>query len=296
MFFNSLKSRLAMLFGVVLVSFTIIGCGSGGNTATGGDKVVITEENRDQVVSSAAIALNLSLEAGHIYFSMDPSTSTNVVKSSANLKTIAVSETTQCEEGGSYTYDSDEAGVLTYVYNDCKEYGHIQNGTSTWKKDGNVITETFTNYHYSKSTYSSLFYESATLKRTVDDEYNTLDMSLEANGYFKESGIQTDVEDYQIEATYEGTNLTFSASGRMKATGCLDKWVEVETVTAMKMSIIDFQASCPTAGEFKVLGGDNTSLTMKFNADKSVDVSINGGSNEHYNNCDDLPDAEEVCQ
>ena len=316
MFFNSLKSRLAMLFGAALVSMTVIGCGSSGDSSSGGgnppaggnppvveDKVVISEENRDQVVASFSSALFIALEAGRIYINIDPSTNTNVAKSSANLKTIAASETEECKVSGSKTVDFDAESTMTTVYVDCQEYesGPIKNGIRAFayseSGQATTYTETFTDYHekYASDDGVEISYKSATLIRTEVDSVPT-SMSLEADGYFKQDGLQTDVEDYQIDVTFDGTNLTVSMSGRIKTTPCLDKWVEVETVTAVKMAVVGYDASCPTAGEVKVLGGDNTSLTLNLNADKSADVSINGGSKEHYNSCDDLPDAEEVCQ
>ena len=310
MFFNSLKSRWAMLLGVALVSFTVIGCGSsgddtpddgapGGNPPVVEDKVVITEENRDQVVSSPIWMVERAFAAGGIYFSgKDPSVNTAVMKSVAN--TIAARETEECGVDGSKTVDFDAESTMTTVYENCQEYegGSIIHGTKTWRSSGNDITETFTDYHEKPTNdYSvEISFESATLKTTVDDEFNPLSGSSEINGYIKESGIQTDLENYQFVFKKDGNSLTFSMDGRIKSTPCLDKWIEVETVTDVKMEVINYQASCPTVGGVKVLGGNDTSLTMNFNADGSVDVSINGGSTEHYDSCDDLPDAEETCQ
>lgn len=304
MFYGFLKNRLAILAAMTLVSMTVIGCGSSGSSSSGGANPPaggnppaagdISEQNRDQVVAAVGSALDLALESGGVYFSVDPSTSTIAMKS----KAIAASETKECKEGGSYTLEFDTAGVGTYVYTDCREYGKVRNGTRTFTYDGNGDTETFTNYsEKSTDSWSDLeaSYKSATLKTTRTNGIVT-SMSLEADGYFKKDGIQVDVDGYQVAATYDGTNMTVSTSGRIKTTPCLDKWVEVETVTAMKMTVIDYSASCPTTGEVKILGGDNTSLTLNFNADGSADVSINGGSKEHYDNCDDLPDAENTCK
>ena len=310
MFFGFLKNRLAILLAMTLISFSVIGCGSSdssslvdedpvGEIPVDGDKVVISEENRDQVVSSSVWIVERAFAAGGIYFSgTDPSVRTTVAKSIANFKTIAESQIEQCDESGSYTLDFDETSTGTYVYNECQEYGEIKNGTVTDAWDGNDLTRTYTNY-YSKSTSSwsdfEISYESGTLKTTFDDEFSPLSGSIEMTGYIKESGIQTDLENYQFVFKKDGDSLTFSMNGRIKSTPCLDNWIEVETVTDVKMDIINFLASCPIAGEIKVLGGNDSSLTMNFNADKSVDVSINGGSKEHYNSCDDLPDAEGSC-
>jgi len=300
-----------MLLGVTLVSFTIIGCGSsgddtpedgapGGNPPVVGDKVVISEQNKDQVVASILSAADFGFEASNFYVPANPVAYNSALKAKAKFKTMAASETIQCEESGSYTSDYDsETRITTKVYDNCQEYGSIRNGTETDAWDDKDRTQTFTDYDV-KSTYDDVevYLKSATLKTTFDDEFYPLSMSLEADGYAKASGIQIDVENYRFDIKRDVSSVTMSMSGRVKTTPCLDKWVEVETVTAVKMNLLEFDDddSCPIDGEIKVNGGDNTSMTINFNADKSADVSINGGSKEHYSSCDDLPDAEEVCQ
>ncbi|HIP18713.1 MAG TPA: hypothetical protein EYG78_05185 [Sulfurovum sp.] len=283
------KFTTALLTGASLLLFTACGSsgGSGGGSTTK-TMVPITEENADTVISSTVQSISGIMEVGDITQSND---SSNIVKAtthlsklgniaSANMEpgTLAESGTEQCSDGGSVSYNGNETSGGTVTFSQCEEYGTTINGTMTISINGAETTTIMTNFSV-KTSYAEVYYSNA----TMDLNTNTYDMSVTATGYTIEDGDRYDFENYSL--TKSGNSYTFS--GLIK-TDCMGGWVEIKTNKALVMT----EYSCPTAGEI-VSVGNNSELKMVFNADMSVDISVNGNLYNTYSDCEELP--ESVC-
>ena len=145
--------------------------------------------------------------------------------------------------------------------------------------DGSVYTLTFTGFKMQMDS-TVVYYENATV--TLNESNN--DLSTAITGYYTDGSDRMDFKDYAVILT--GDNLTLD--GLVK-TSCIGAWIEVKTIQPLVMP-----GFCPTAGEISIIG-NGSNINMVFNADESVDVTLNGEAYNSYNSCDELPSSDVVC-
>lgn len=294
MFSKNVKKGFAVLFGMAVLGFSVTGCGGGGSedtsttAPTGTDLVVITEENSEQVISTAFDALGegLDFQDGPSFIgivtaqnpSMVKSTQTPALKkvfsSAKDLKTLAESGSIECTEGGSISYSGSELSG-TATYNNCQEYSTTINGTMsiTSNTDYTSGTITFTNFSITNQDGSTLVWNS------VVYTFSDTTMSVSMSGYSLYGEERVEFNNYEFALTFDSSDtMSLTVSGMIK-TDCLGAWIEIRTTEAIQFNAFD---TCPSAGQVMIDGG-SSSLTVDFNADGSVDVS--GSVSEHYDNC-----------
>ena len=276
-----------------VVAFFLSACGGGGSSDTPVSEsplelVTITEQNADSVIASAVGSISGAMDIDDLPVL---STTSSVAKSSSMMtqyaKSVAtdlsldraVSETVACSEGGSITADGNEVTGGTVTYNECVESGVTIDGTMILTIDGSDYTVEFIDLRIQMNEYIA-YYERATLEFNE----NSLDISMTITGYLTEGSNRVDYKDYSASITGDSLSL----NGFVK-TNCLDAWVEVKTIQPLAMP-----GSCPIAGEISI-AGNSSEINMVFNADESVDVTLNGEAYDSYTTCDDLPSLEAGC-
>ncbi len=305
---KSIKKGIAILFGIAILSFSVTGCGGGGgdDSAPQGsseiaesERVAITEENSEKITTATldAIGEGFDLQNGPSFKStasainapmlkiIEQPTFKKVLSSAQNLKTIAESGSYQCSEGGNISYNGSEtSGTITY--NNCQEAGSTINGTMSVSanSDGTSGTMTLTNFSMTSDGETIISLESMAYTYQFNANYELSNISITMNGYATSFGERTDFNNYKFGLTIDNNyNMTFTIDGFIK-TACLGAWIEITTTEDIQISYAD---SCPTAGKITV-GGNGSSLTIDFNANQSADVSINGGTPQHYSSCSEL--------
>lgn len=292
---TNVKKGVAILFGMALLSFSVTGCGGGSSDTiatdtaqVGTELVVITEENSEQVLSSAFEALGggfdfqdgpsfigiASAQNNSIVKSTQTSALKEVFSSARDLKTLAESASIECSEGGSISYSGTETSG-TATYNNCQEYGTTINGTMSVTINANYTSGsmTFTNFSITDQDGSTLVWDS------VDYTFSDTTMSVSMSGYSIYGGERVEFDNYEFALTFDSSdNMSLTVSGMIK-TDCLGAWIEIRTTEAIQFNTFD---SCPSAGQIVIEGG-SSSLTVNFNADGSIDVS--GSVSAHYDNC-----------
>jgi hypothetical protein len=302
MVLRDVRKRIAVLFSIVVLSFGVTGCGGGSSgdstsTVPESNLIVITEENSEKVIETVFGSMDIrdgfenvpllksvaSAESAPMIKSIEAPTFKTVLSTSRNLNTIAVSGTEQCSEGGTYSYNGNEtSGTITF--NNCIESGITINGSMsiTSNNEGTSGTITFTNLSLIQDENNKIVYTSVTATFNLNDNYDTVDMSMTINGYVVVSGERTDFDNYKLTLAMDSNyNTSITINGSVKS-DCISGWVEIRTNEAMLWNAYD---DCPSAGQI-VIGGNASSLTIDFNVDGSVDVS--GSVSDHYNSCNDL--------
>lgn len=285
--------QIKIIFLASVFAFFLSACGGGGSSdstvnETPLELVTITEQNADAVMASAVGSISDATDIEDIPVL---STSSSIAKSSTMMtqyaKTvstdfaldIAVSETVACSEGGTITADGNEVSGGTVTFNECTESGVTIDGTMILTIDGSDYTVEFVGLSMEMDTLI-LYYESALLSF---NEYSS-DLSVAITGYVDDGSNRMDFKDYTASVTGD----TLSINGLVK-TNCITEWIEVKTTQALVMP-----GFCPTAGEISIVG-NGSNITMVFNADESVDVSLNGQPYASYATCDDLPSLDAGC-
>lgn len=293
----------------LLASMVIVFNACGGGSSSSDDSsvipddgyVIITEDNSKQVLSAVVSSINISdaFEDGPIPVINTTSVksisiaksmtipASKVLSSSSNLKTLAVSGTEQCSEGGSFSYDGTETSG-TIIFSDCQESGVIMDGTISFTSnlDGTSMTMTFTNLSIILDENNRLFYASASASISLNAYAEIGNMSIVVTGYSIVNGERTDLDNYKLTLKIDSSStLMITLDGLIKS-DCIGGWVEVKTTEPIQM-IGDL---CPSIGQL-IITGNASSLTVDFNSDGSVDVS--GSASDHYNSCEDIDT--EVC-
>ena len=293
---RDVQKRIAVLFSIVALSFSITGCGGGGgsssiadNTPLESQDVVIDVSNSEQVLSTvfsvievgANPTLPLAKSVG------ETSVSTTVLAQPAALRQIqsatlvrseaVVGEPISCTDGGFIT--STDTGMN---FSDCNEGGIIMDGTVAVTGNETAATMTLSNFTITLDS-EIIFYESLTYSFTLNSAYEISSMSITMNGYTSIFGERTDYLNYTLTMSMDNLSaITFSVKGFVK-TDCLGGWIEIRTTENIQINDID---PCPTAGQI-VIGGNASSITIDFNTDGSVNVS--GSVTDYYSSCLSLP-------
>ncbi len=304
MFLRDVKKGITILLGIVVLSFSVTGCGGGSSSDDGtadapveSKLVTITEENSEQVIDAVFGSMDIGdgFENGPLFKSVATVQSVPMLKSteipaltkvlsfSRSLNTVAESGTVECSGGGSYSYNG-SATSATFTFNSCTESGITMDGALvvTANDEGTSGTLTYTDFSFTQDENNKIVYTSVTGTFSFNDNYDVVDMSITINGYVVALGERTDFENYRLTLAMDNNdNMSITVHGSIRS-DCLDGWVEITTNEAIVGSAYD---SCPSSGQI-VIGGNTSSLTINFNADGSVDVS--GSVTKHYESCDDL--------
>jgi len=275
-----------------VVAFFLSACGGGSSDTPVSEipleLVTITEQNADSVIASAVGSISGAMDIEDIPVL---STTSSVVKSSSMMtqyaKSIstgisldsAVSQTLACSGGGTVTADGDEATGGTVTYDECVESGVTIDGTMILTIDGSNYTVQFIDLRMQMDEIIA-YYEDATIQF---NEYST-DMSVTITGYSTDGMNRIDFKDYSVSITGDSLSL----NGLVK-TNCLDAWVEVKTIQPLAMP-----GFCPIAGEISI-AGNSSEINLVFNADESVNVTLNGEAYNSYTTCEDLPSLDAGC-
>jgi hypothetical protein len=288
------QMKIVLLTGVF--AFFLSACGGGGSSSetpvseipAQTELVTISDQNVDVAVASAVSSISDALDIEDVPVL---STTSSVAKSSVLMaqyaKTVssdfplssAVSQTVECSGGGTVTADGDEATGGTVTFNECIESGVTIDGAMTLTIDGSNYTVEFINLMIQMNEMIA-YYEYASMQF---NETGT-DLSVTITGYSEDGSERVDFKEYSVSVTGD----SFSVNGYVK-TNCLGAWIEVKTTQALVVT-----GYCPNAGEISILG-NNTEVSVVFNADESVTVYLNGEAYASYPTCDSLPSLDAGC-
>lgn len=287
------KSFLWLLIG--FVSFVMIGCGGSSSSsdvsvAPPSKLITISDQNADAVLAASVQSVPGTMMFQEIFAG---SSSSTVAKSTSDLKmvakiastdlssvVIAESGTETCSGGGSLSYDGNEVTGGTVIYNECVEYGMTIDGKAILTIDGSNLTVEIIGFKIQLDDILA-FYENA----IINLNENSYDFSATMTGYAVDGSYRFEFENYSMTKT----GNSYTINGLVK-TDCMGGWIEIKTIQALELP----DDGCPTAGEIVAIGNDSELRTV-FNADQSVDVSLNGQSYASYSSCDELPLPNEVC-
>ena len=103
------------------------------------------------------------------------------------------------------------------------------------------------------------------------------------DGYTSIFGERTDYQNYTFSMNMNDLSvISFFVNGFIK-TDCLGAWIGLTTTENIQINDPD---PCPTAGQI-IIDGNDSSITIAFNSDGSVDVS--GSVTDSYTSCEDVP-------
>ena len=294
MILKSFKKGIFALFGIVALSLSFTGCGGGGSSGVSGpaesERVVLDENNSEQAITTLFNVIDLGFEPALPLAKSTgetSSSSTNVLTQSVALEQlqsiaparndVVVGEPIVCTDGGFITYTDTGA-----IFSDCNESGLIMDGTVTVSGSETAATMTLLNFTISFDG-EIVFYESLTYSYTLNAEYEINSMSITMDGYTSIFGERTDYQNYTFSMNMNDLSVvSFSVNGFIK-TDCLGAWIGLTTTQNIQINDID---PCPTAGQI-IIDGNDSSITIDFNSDGSVDVS--GSVTDSYTSCEDVP-------
>jgi hypothetical protein len=295
MVFKDVKKGIAALFSMIVLGFSVTGCGGGGSSSVADNapeeslRVVIDESNSEQAISTVfnviEVGSNPTLPLAKSVG--ETSVSTTVLAQPAAVKQIQAAalvrsdavagEPISCTNGGSITYS--DTGM---IFSNCNEAGLTMDGTVTVSGNETAGTMTLSNFTMTLDG-EIVFYESLTFSFTLNAALEINSMSITMDGYTSIFGERTDYKNYTFTMTMDNLNaITFSINGLIK-TDCLGGWIEIRTTENIQINYID---PCPTTGQI-VIGGNASSITIDFNSDGSVNVS--GSVTDYYPSCESLP-------
>ena len=287
------KKGIITLFSIAALSFSITGCGGGGgnsiSTPLESERVVIDENNNEQVLKTvfnvievgANPTLPLAKSVG------ETSVATSVLTQPAALKEIQSAVLVRSEAVANEPIICTDGGFITYtntgmIFSDCNESGIVMDGTVTISGNDTAASMTLSNFTMTLDS-EIIFYESLTYSFTLNAEYEIDTMSIVMDGYTTIFGERTDYQNYTFTMSMDSLSvINFSVNGFIK-TDCLGAWIEIRTTENIQINDID---PCPTAGQI-IIGGNDSSITIDFNSNGSVDVS--GSVTDSYASCDDIP-------
>lgn len=297
------KNTVGSFIAISVLSAGLTACGgsdSGSSTSvpSGSEHLAITGTNSDQVSVMAIGAvlgssdLNDSAEfkvvgAQNSTKLIDAAkTPVNILLNQKRSKALGKSVSENCSGGGSITASSTDitGNSGTVTFNNCIEDGTTMNGKVSFSESGDTSTLKYTNFSL-KDDEASVVFNSATF--VSSDSYSLLDLT----GYAEVGSDRADYKNYRVEAEQTGSfTSTITIDGYIKTT-CTVKWLNI--VTNKDIVVNDFE-NCPTDGQLTVKG-NNSSLSVVYNSDQSIDISVNSGASTHYDNCTDVSSAN-VCQ
>ena len=301
------KSRIKTVGSLIAVSVFSVGltaCGGSDNSSSlsipsESEHVSITASNSSQVSSTAMIAISgySDIDDSQASFKVVGSQNgsqlldfaklpMNYLNTQKRSKALAKTVSESCSGGGSISADSEDysGSSFTVSFSNCIEGGTTMNGKISVSESGDTSTATYSNFSL-KDSEASVVFNSA--KFVTTDTRTSLDLT----GYVEVGSERVDYKNYKVEA--EQTLLytyTLSVNGYIK-TSCTGKWLNIVTNRDIVISEYD---NCPTEGKVTV-NGNSSSLSVAYNDDQSVDIYVNGGAAQHYDNCTDV-DSGNICQ
>ena len=298
MVLTNLRKKAGLLLGAVVVSFMMIGCGGGSSNPVADTKqyTEISDSNADQVIASTVASVGGILDTGedlpiigssdsNLAISTEKFVSKLITSSDVNAKIIvAESGSVACTNGGSYSYTGD-ATSATVTFDQCTEGDRVMNGTMTMTLNDPAMTVEMIDFSIVYTGETELYYEYVKIEYSDIYDVNS-DFSITMTGTATVGGETVEVENYSLVKS--GDSYRFSG---LISSACMGGWVEITTTTPLTMST----DGCPESGEIVVSGENDSELTITFNSDQSVDVSVNGEAYAHYNNCEDMPSIEVSC-
>jgi len=294
------KKRMVVLFGTTLLGLGLTACGGGSSSSdvsltpppAESEKVTIDASNQDEVIAAAVQAIgaskiNVPMFKSSSSSSISPSGRQPIYKkilsATPTLKTLAASGSAACPDGGSIsTSGTQTSGSATY--NNCQIQDVIINGSVKFTDNGQSGSIAYTNFTMSGQDDMNMAFDSLTYTYQMDSNYEITSMSMAINGavtYYNQTNYYNNYK-FNLNTDNNG-NTIYALNGFIK-TPCLDAWIEV---TTMQDVIITSSGNCPTSGEISI-GGNNSSMTVTFNPNSSVDVSINGNAPQTYDSCENL--------
>jgi len=182
-----------------------------------------------------------------------------------------------CKEGGTVDVTTKTDDVATFVFDNCKDNGRVANGTAELTK----LEEPAYSLAFTKFTYDTTFIDGGAIY------YNGMDFDIKIfQGYSHLDGDKIQVLDLAIAQNAQ----KISAHSWIKNDCMGTQWVHITTEEPMLIA----GTACPTDGKY-LIEGDDSSITITFNQDQSVDTTINGEKGEHYASCKELPTYTQTC-
>ena len=269
-------------------------------TISESDKIAITTENSEQVISSVLGGSDAFDPDEYIYVIGDPADTTvaqgmlkqpnmkMVLNNVEKLKSIAQSQSMDCTYGGTITVDSNSETSGSASYNNCAmEEGVVINGNMTFS---------ISNYNESTSSgYVTYTMNNLTLTENgvVQFSFDSIKYEFEvSNGefiYFATTlngkiSSQEGMEFVNFKTTVrENSNGddVYTINGFIK-TACMGGWVEITTVQEIVEAYSDY---CPSSGQM-IIDGNGSEISITFNSDGSV--TLGGAVSETLPSCDSM--------
>lgn len=293
MVLKDIKKGIAVLCSMVVLGFSVTGCGGGSDSSVSSllerEGVVIDASNSEQVINTVFNVIDVGFDPALPLAKSVGGTSVpkSVLTQPATLKQIQSSVLVRNEAVAGEPISCTDGGFITYtdtgmIFSDCNESGIIMDGTVTVSGSETAATMTLSNFTMTLDNEIA-FYESLTYSFTLNANYEINSMSITMDGYTSIFGERTDYQNYTFTMNMNDLHaISFSVNGLIK-TDCLGAWIEIKTVENIQINDVD---PCPTAGKI-VINGNASGITVDFNSDGSVNVS--GSVNDYYSSCLSLP-------
>jgi hypothetical protein len=243
---------------VMVFVWVISGCGGGGSSEL--EKVVLNNVNYKNAVKAMNTVNHMTL--GHA----------EVISLIMDL--VTGSET--CDVG------SIASNAPLYTLNDCTIGGIKLDGNVEYSSDGTHIVIKFDDF-YLESSSTVLYYQTAEMDVTTVSGGAIKKFVLTVTGYIAETGSFT-IEYKNYRLLYEELSTYFRETydGNFRLSVFSSQWLDIQTMVEFRHATA---AECPTQGRIKIIG-DSSSIELTSNADKSIDVKLNGVDVVPYSDCD----------
>ncbi len=297
---RDVKMGAIALFGMAIFSFGIVGCGGGGvdvgaTPPAESDRVAIDAANSDAVAATAYQALDVGDIAGGLnplgksfkILSDEEPKLKSILAATISLKDMAVDPYADFCDSGTISMSGTQTSA-TMTFNNCVLGNSSLNGSMilTINSTGTEGTLTFANFTTTMNGEIIASYESLSYIYKFNSSMTEItSMTLAINGYILDGDKRMDFINYKLDMSMSDNVYTISINGYVKENS-LNAWIGITTVEAIKIddSLGNYNY-CPIAGKITI-GGNGSSMTMTYNNDGSVDVSIDGGVPVHHGTCE----------
>jgi len=189
----------------------------------------------------------------------------------------------QCKDGGTIATILESENLSTVTYDNCIESDSTINGQIQLVYDPTAETVTYKLTDYTMSNSSSKYF-TATTSYTVSSSgitYTTTGVSTEGSKILE-------FDKYHYTLNLNETSVDISISGALKSS-TVENWIKIGTNKPLNLQ----SSTCPQSGNIDI-SGDNSSLNITFESDKSVKVSVDNKLVQEYPDCDQLPQGWDV--
>ena len=284
--------KRAVLAGTIAVSFAIVGCGGGGSPTSNvseSEKAPLNEKSTSALGSSlnelsqsfGDLRINENILSANAQGGLLKRAAKSMSRVAKSKMDAADTNIETCQEGGSISIGSTDSSVSA-VFNHCKEYGILYNGSVDIGINSNQTEFSFSMRAFTlttdegdKVTIDSL---DATVKASAGIDADEIDsMTIAVNG-----SISTSIDSIAFKIRkIEVTSNSLYFDGDIK-TACLGGWITVETTEKFQYVSDSVGDDVFTTGTLKISGQGGSAITIEAMADGSIKLTDPNGTQTSY--------------